>query len=296
MKSVTRPKIASSPMFPSPPPITTPAPNASSGVRAAAIRPAPITTATGITCHGRSVLSTTWSGRSSICAHVLTLQSITASVTATAAMCSRRTGRESGMGSAASRPARLAVNRSSVHSAAVAGDAGAAVAVGGAGGVERGLALGDREAALVERLADDHAGEVDLAQRRERAEVLDVADPAGVEEAAAHGLGDLADVVEVRALEPAVAVDVGVDEARHAAVAEAPDGVAGRHLGGLRPAGGGDVAAADVDGDEHARAERLDHGVEEVDIAEGGSPDDHALRARPQRLADRGQAAQPAAV
>ena len=126
--------------------------------------------------------------------------------------------------------------------------------------------------------------------------MLDVADPAGVEEAPAHGLGDLADVVEVRALEPAVAVDVGVDEARHAAVAEAADGVAGGHLRGLGPAGGGDVAAADVDRDEHARAERLDHRVEEVDIAERRGADDHALGAGPQRLAHRRQVAQPAAV
>ena len=72
--------------------------------------------------------------------------------------------------------------------------------------------------------------------------------------------------------------------------------VAGRHLRGLRPARGRDVAAADVDGDEHARAERLDHGVEEVDVAERRGADDHALGAGAQRLADRRQRAQPAAV
>ena len=56
------------------------------------------------------------------------------------------------------------------------------------------------------------------------------------------------------------------------------------------------MAAADVDRDEHARAERLDHRVEEVDVAERRGADDHALGAGPQRLADRRQAAQPAAV
>ena len=58
-------------------------------------------------------------------------------------------------------------------SAPVASEPGAAVAVGRTRGVERGLALGDREAPLVERLADDHAGEVDLAQAGERAQVLE---------------------------------------------------------------------------------------------------------------------------
>src|SRR4051794_8407527 len=48
--------------------------------------------------------------------------------------------------------------------------------------VERRLALGDREAPLVERLADDHAREVDLAQRGEAAQVLERADPARVDE------------------------------------------------------------------------------------------------------------------
>ena len=41
---------------------------------------------------------------------------------------------------------------------------------------ERALALGDVKRPLVERLADDHAAEVDLAQRRERAQVLERAD------------------------------------------------------------------------------------------------------------------------
>ena len=41
------------------------------------------------------------------------------------------------------------------------------------GAVERRLALGHREAPLVERLADDHAGEVDLAQLAQRAQVLE---------------------------------------------------------------------------------------------------------------------------
>src|SRR5215210_2229744 len=181
-------------------------------------------------------------------------------------------------------------------SAAVTSGVGAAVPLGRALRVQRRLALGDREAALVEGLADDHAGEVDLAQAGERAEVVEVADPARVQEAPAHGLRDVADVVEVGPLEPAVAVDVRVDEGGHAAVAEAADRVAGRHLGRLCPARGGDVAAADVDRDEHARAERGDDRVEEVDVAERRGADDHALGARPQRLADGLEGAQAPAV
>src|SRR4051812_49643772 len=126
--------------------------------------------------------------------------------------------------------------------------------------------------------------------------MLEPADPARVEEAPAHGLRHPADVVEVGPLEPSVTVDVRVDEGRDAAVAEPADRVAGRHLRRLGPARGRDVAAADVDGDEHAWAEGGDHGVEEVDVPERRRADDDAFRPRPQRLADGGEGAEAAAV
>src|SRR3954451_21193334 len=98
-------------------------------------------------------------------------------------------------------------------------------------GVERGLALGDREAAFVERLARDHAAQVDLTQAREAPQVVRRPDPARVQEAATDGLGDVADLVEVGSLEQPVAVDVRVDEGAHAARAEAADRVPGGHPG-----------------------------------------------------------------
>src|SRR3954470_5177599 len=64
---------------------------------------------------------------------------------------------------------------------------------------ERALALVDREAPLVERLADDHAAEVHLPQRRETAQVVERSDPARVQEAAAHDARDPADLLEVGA-------------------------------------------------------------------------------------------------
>src|SRR3954454_14338236 len=74
--------------------------------------------------------------------------------------------------------------------------------------VERRLRLGDRESPLVQRLADDDARQVDLAQRAQGAQVLEGPDAAGVEEAAAHGRGDPGDVLERGPLERAVAVGV----------------------------------------------------------------------------------------
>src|SRR3954452_7400390 len=162
--------------------------------------------------------------------------------------------------------------------------------------VEGGLALSDREALLVERPADDDAGEIALPQQPERPQVLAAADAAGVQEAAAHGVGDAAHLVGIRALEASVAVDVRVDERGDAAVLEPVDRVHGRQLGPLRPAGGGDAAAADVDRHDDSRAERLDDLVEEVDVAERGGADDRSLGPGAQRVADGLDGAQAAAV
>src|SRR5689334_22712985 len=73
------------------------------------------------------------------------------------------------------------------------------------------LALGDRELALVQRLADDHAAQVHLPQRGQVDEVLELADAARVDEAAAHDPGDALDLIEVRPAEQAVLVNVRVD-------------------------------------------------------------------------------------
>ena len=56
------------------------------------------------------------------------------------------------------------------------------------------------------------------------------------------------------------------------------------------------MPAADVDGDDDPRPEGATIVVEEVDVAERGGADDRALGAGAQRLAHRGQRAQPAAV
>src|SRR4051794_13636368 len=127
---------------------------------------------------------------------------------------------------------------------------------------------------LVERLADDYAAEVDLAQRGERLEVFELADAAGVQPAAADDASDALDLVEVGALEHPVLVDVRVDERPHAPVLQALDDVAGGHLRRLLPARGRDVAAAGVDGDDDPVAEGAQDVVEEVDVRERGGPED----------------------
>ena len=65
--------------------------------------------------------------------------------------------------------------------------------------------------------------------------------------------------------------------------------------GALLPSGHRDPAAACVDADDHAFAERAQAVVEEVDVAERRGAEDHALDAGVERGADRRQRAQAAA-
>src|SRR5215213_4951266 len=64
--------------------------------------------------------------------------------------------------------------------------------------------LGDREAALVDRLARDHAGQVHQPQVAQRAQVVGRRDPAGVDPAAADAVADPPDLVQVRPVQHAV--------------------------------------------------------------------------------------------
>src|SRR6185503_10006271 len=91
--------------------------------------------------------------------------------------------------------------------------------------IEQLVHFGDREAALVQRLARHDTCEVDEAQRGQAAEVLERADSARVEEPPADDLADALDLVEVGALEHPVAVDVRVDELAHAAALHPVDHV-----------------------------------------------------------------------
>src|ERR671916_3019100 len=85
------------------------------------------------------------------------------------------------------------------------------------------LAVAHREPSLIEGLAGDHPGQVDEPQRPQCLEVADGTDPARVEEAAAHGVGHAPDLVEIRSLEHAVAIDVRVHESRGALLLETAD-------------------------------------------------------------------------
>src|SRR4051794_3939004 len=69
-----------------------------------------------------------------------------------------------------------------------------------------------------------------------------------------------------------------------------------RQLRGLRPARGGDPAAADVDRHDDPRPEGGEDLVEKVDVAERRGADDRPLGAGAQRVAHRVDRAQPAAV
>ena len=53
---------------------------------------------------------------------------------------------------------------------------------------QRAMRFADRESLFVEGLADDHAGQVDLAQRRQRAKVIDRGDATRVHECPPHDL------------------------------------------------------------------------------------------------------------
>ena len=81
--------------------------------------------------------------------------------------------------------------------------------------VERRLALGDREPALVERPADDHAGERRRRRGGELAQVVEGADPARVDQlrpGLGRGLGAGRELVQPRTLERPVDLDRGEDE------------------------------------------------------------------------------------
>src|SRR3954469_24045467 len=106
------------------------------------------------------------------------------------------------------------------------------------------LRLLDREAVLVQGLARDDAGEVHEAKLLQRTRVVGGADAAGVEEAAADHAAEAPDLVEIRAVQHPIAVDVRVDELLHAALLHPVDHRLGEHLRGLRPAGNGHVALA----------------------------------------------------
>ena len=94
-----------------------------------------------------------------------------------------------------------------------------------------------------------------------------------------------------------VAVDVRVDERAHAAVLQALDDAA-------RPASASSRCQPEVEtlpprvstDDDHALAVGAEHVVEEVDVGVGGRAEDDPLGAGAQRVAHRGQRAQPAAV
>src|SRR5215213_4346534 len=132
--------------------------------------------------------------------------------------------------------------------------------------VEDVVRVGDREAALVDRLAGDHAGQVHQPQVAQRAQVVGRGDPARVDPAAADRVADPAHLVQVGAVQHPVAVGVRVDELLDAAVLHALDHVLGQHLRGLGPARNRHVAAAHVDRHDHADAPRRDRLVQELDV------------------------------
>ena len=149
---------------------------------------------------------------------------------------------------------------------------------------------------LVQGLAHDDAGQVDLAQPDQGLEVLELADPPGVQEAPAHGAGDVADLLQVRPLEHPVPVHVGVDELVHAAGLQPCHHVRHRHLGGLGPARGGHHAPAHVHRDQDPLAVGAENLVQEVDVGVGRGPQDDPGGPGAQRVAHSRERAQPAPV
>src|SRR3954468_14761231 len=140
------------------------------------------------------------------------------------------------------------------------------------------LRLADREAPLVQPLAGDHARRVHEPQLLQRAEVVERRDAAAVDEAAADRLRHRAHLVEVGAVQHAVAVGVRVDELADAARLHPADHVGGEHLRRLRPSGHAHVAAPHVDRHDHAHAPRLERGGEELDVGVRGGAEHHPSR------------------
>ena len=146
---------------------------------------------------------------------------------------------------------------------------------------QRRLALGHAEPALVERLADDHAREVDLAQRAQRAQVLQRADPARVEEAAADRARRRAR--RRRATAPPAPRrgrrPCRRRSRRRGRCRRSIASVAGRSETSVQPAVAMRPPRTSTDTTTRVAVRGHDR-VEEVDVAQRRRPDDHPLRAR----------------
>src|SRR5215208_611310 len=110
------------------------------------------------------------------------------------------------------------------------------------------LGLCDGEALLVERPADDHAGQVVDSKLGEGAQVVQGAHSARVDQLAVGRLRGLAERVEIGALHQPVDLNGGVDEAADAAIGEPRDDLGGAEVRGFGPALGGDSAGTGIDG------------------------------------------------
>ena len=100
---------------------------------------------------------------------------------------------------------------------------------------------------------------------------------------------------EVRPLHPAVATDVGVDDAPHPGLRQLPDPRRRRHVGRLRPALHPQQPVARVDGDDQA-VTRQRHGLaQQRGVLDGGGAQHHAAHTRVQRGSDRVQVPHAAA-
>lgn len=81
-----------------------------------------------------------------------------------------------------------------------------------------------------------------------------------------------------------------------AALLEPLDHSLGVEVDRLLPAGGRHLAAARVDGHDHAVSVETEHVVEKVDVGERGGTEDDALGAGVERVPDSADAPQPTAV
>src|SRR5437660_5247242 len=141
------------------------------------------------------------------------------------------------------------------------------------------MGLRDREAALIEGLADDHPREalqVCLqAELRELPEILDASDASGIEEMAVFSRPrDPDQILKIQASEHPVTIEVGVRELLHAALRERREHLPDADPGGPRPALDRDLATTGVHRDDDALGSVLlersqqQHGVGERRRAE----------------------------
>ena len=158
--------------------------------------------------------------------------------------------------------------------------------------LERSLGV---EAPVIEGAACDGAFEAGILGGQQVVDVLQRCEASRGDDGNAHGPRQSDRRRQVQALEDAVAIDVGVDDGRHARVFEAARQIEGRQFGRLGPAFDRDLAALGVDTHRDPARKRRTGFAHQRGIAHRHSPQDDPCDAFGEPRLDRGEIADAAA-